>query len=58
MPRYLGTMASQNLPGFAVLRASGYQPPTQPILAVTGAASLFRRDLRFRRRHQPPQVAG
>ena len=32
--------ANQNLPGFAVLRGSGYQPPTQPILAVTGAASL------------------
>ena len=40
MPLYLVTMASQNLPGFAVLRASGYQPPTQPVLAVTGAASL------------------
>jgi len=40
VPLYLVTMASQNLPGFAVLRASGYQPPTQPILAVTGAASL------------------
>jgi benzoate membrane transport protein len=40
VPLYLVTMASQNLPGFAVLGASGYQPPTQPILAVTGAASL------------------
>ena len=40
VPLYFVTMASQNLPGFAVLRASGYQPPTQPILAVTGAASL------------------
>lgn len=40
VPLYLVTMASQNLPGFAVLRASGYQPPAQPILAVTGAASL------------------
>jgi benzoate membrane transport protein len=40
VPLYLVTMASQNLPGFAVLRASGYQPPTQPILAVTGAVSL------------------
>lgn len=40
VPLYLVTMASQNLPGFAVLRASGYQPPTQPILAVTGAASF------------------
>jgi benzoate membrane transport protein len=40
VPLYLVTMASQNLPGFAVLRASGYQPPAQPVLAVTGAASL------------------
>jgi len=40
VPLYLVTMASQNLPGFAVLRASGYQPPTQPILTVTGVASL------------------
>ena len=40
VPLYLVTMASQNLPGFAVLRAAGYQPPTQPVLAVTGAASL------------------
>jgi benzoate membrane transport protein len=40
VPLYLVTMASQNLPGFAVLRGSGYQPPTQPILAVTGFASL------------------
>lgn len=40
VPLYLVTMASQNLPGFAVLRASGYHPPTQPVLAVTGAVSL------------------
>jgi benzoate membrane transport protein len=40
VPLYLVTMASQNLPGFAVLRASGYQPPTQPVLAVTGTVSL------------------
>lgn len=40
VPLYLVTMASQNLPGFAVLRASGYQPPTQAVLAITGAASL------------------
>jgi benzoate membrane transport protein len=40
VPLYLVTMASQNLPGFAVLRASGYQPPTQPVLVITGAASF------------------
>ena len=40
VPLYLVTMASQNLPGFAVLRGSGYQPPTAPVLATTGAVSL------------------
>ena len=40
VPLYLVTMASQNLPGFAVLRAAGYQPPSRSILAVTGLASL------------------
>ncbi|WP_421694274.1 benzoate/H(+) symporter BenE family transporter [Aestuariivirga sp.] len=41
VPLFLVTMASQNLPGFAVLRASGYQPPVQPALLVTGAASTL-----------------
>lgn len=40
VPLYLVTMASQNLPGFAVLRAAGYRPPPEPVLAVTGVASL------------------
>jgi len=41
VPLYLVTMASQNLPGFAVLRASGYAPPVQQALAVTGAGSML-----------------
>lgn len=41
IPLYLVTMASQNLPGFAVLRASGYPVPGRSILTVTGAASLI-----------------
>ena len=41
LPLFLVTMASQNLPGFAVLRASGYQPPVQPALLVTGAFSVM-----------------
>jgi benzoate membrane transport protein len=41
VPLYIVTMASQNLPGFAVLKASGYPVPTRPILAVTGLASLI-----------------
>lgn len=40
VPLYLVTMASQNLPGFVVLRASGYQPPVGPSLVVTGLASI------------------
>lgn len=40
IPLFLVTMASQNLPGFAVLRASGYQPPSRSILAITGLASV------------------
>lgn len=41
VPLFLVTMASQNLPGFAVLRASGYQPPVQPSLLVTGLGSTL-----------------
>ena len=40
VPLYLVTMASQNLPGFAVLRADGYPVPGGSILTVTGLASL------------------
>jgi len=40
VPLYLVTMASQNLPGFAVLRSAGYEPPTQASLAVTGGMSV------------------
>lgn len=40
VPLFLVTMASQNLPGYAVLRASGYEPPTRSILGVTGLASM------------------
>ena len=40
LPLYLVTMASQNLPGFAVLKAHGYQPPISACLFVTGLGSL------------------
>lgn len=39
LPLYLVTMASQNLPGFATLRAHGFEPPVQPALMVTGGLS-------------------
>jgi len=41
LPLYLVTMASQNLPGFAVLKASGYQPPVMGSLWVTGLGSIL-----------------
>ncbi len=41
LPLYLVTMASQNLPGFAVMRAAGYEPPTAAALQVTGLVSLL-----------------
>lgn len=41
LPLYIVTMASQNLPGFAVLKAAGYSIPSRPVLTVTGLASLL-----------------
>ncbi len=41
IPLYIVTMASQNLPGFAVLKAADYNAPSRPILTVTGLASLL-----------------
>lgn len=41
LPLFLVTLASQNLPGFAVLQAFGYEPRTAPLLAGTGIASLL-----------------
>ncbi|WP_439572401.1 benzoate/H(+) symporter BenE family transporter [Phreatobacter sp.] len=41
LPLYLVTMAGQNLPGIAVLRASGYDPKVGPIIATTGLGSLI-----------------
>lgn len=40
LPLYLVTMASQNLPGFAVLKSHGYEPPVQSSIFVTGLASM------------------
>jgi benzoate membrane transport protein len=39
LPLYLVTMAGQNLPGFATLRAAGYVPPVRSALVVTGGLS-------------------
>jgi benzoate membrane transport protein len=40
LPLFLVTMASQNIPGFAVLRSNGYEPPPTPLLVGTGIASI------------------
>jgi benzoate membrane transport protein len=40
VPYFLVTMASQNAPGLATLKASGYQVPTSPLLSVTGLFTL------------------
>ena len=41
LPLYLVTMASQNLPGFATLRARGFMPPVRPALITTGGLSVL-----------------
>ena len=41
VPLYLVTMASQNLPGFSVMRAYGYEPPVEKSLVVTGFGSAL-----------------
>ncbi|MEH0166373.1 benzoate/H(+) symporter BenE family transporter [Paucibacter sp. JuS9] len=41
LPLFMVTMASQNLPGVAVQRASGYQTPISPTITVTGLATLI-----------------
>jgi benzoate membrane transport protein len=40
LPLFVVTMASQNLPGVAVLRNDGYQVPVSPLIAWTGATNL------------------
>ena len=41
VPLYLVTMASQNLPGFAVMQANGYAPPVNAALVTTGLGSAL-----------------
>lgn len=41
LPLYLVTMASQNLPGFATMRAAGFEPPVRSALGVTGGISAL-----------------
>ncbi|WP_214000497.1 benzoate/H(+) symporter BenE family transporter [Arsukibacterium sp.] len=41
LPLLLVTMASQNIPGVAVLRASGYQTPVSPLISSTALSTLL-----------------
>jgi benzoate membrane transport protein len=41
IPLFVVTMASQNIPGIAVIRASGYSPPISPIISWTGIVTLL-----------------
>ncbi|KLU22148.1 membrane protein [Caballeronia mineralivorans PML1(12)] len=41
VPLFVVAMASQNVPGIAVLRADGYTTPSAPLIATTGLASLL-----------------
>jgi len=41
LPLFIVTMASQNLPGVAVLAAFGYRPAPGPLIAVTGVFTVL-----------------
>ena len=41
LPLFVVAMASQNIPGLAVLRADGYNVPASPLLSATGIASFL-----------------
>jgi len=41
LPLFIVTMASQNVPGVAVIRASGYAIPISPVVGWTGVTNLL-----------------
>ncbi|HTH73287.1 MAG TPA: benzoate/H(+) symporter BenE family transporter [Trinickia sp.] len=41
VPLFVVAMASQNMPGLAVLRADGYTTPSAPLISTTGIVSLL-----------------
>lgn len=41
LPLFIVTMASQNIPGLAVLRAHGYQTPASPLITWSGVTGLL-----------------
>lgn len=40
LPLFVVTMASQNVPGVAIIRAAGYDPPISPLITWTGVSAL------------------
>lgn len=40
LPLYLVTMASQNIPGIAIMKSFGYEVPFRPVMLATGLGSL------------------
>jgi benzoate membrane transport protein len=40
LPLYIVTMASQNVPGLAVLRSNGYSTPASPLIGWTGLTGM------------------
>jgi benzoate membrane transport protein len=41
VPLYLVTMASQNIPGIAIMKSFGYEVPFKPVMVSTGLATVF-----------------
>jgi benzoate membrane transport protein len=41
LPLFMVTMASQNMPGVAVMRAAGYNTPISPVITTTGVVGLI-----------------
>jgi benzoate membrane transport protein len=41
LPLFIVTMTSQNVPGVAVIRASGYSVPISPVIGWTGVANVL-----------------
>lgn len=41
LPLFMVTMASQNMPGVAVMRGAGYDTPISPVITATGVINLM-----------------
>jgi benzoate membrane transport protein len=41
IPLYLVTMASQNIPGVAIMKSFGYEVPFKPVMVATGLSAIF-----------------